>query len=150
MNKAIGVRAEEEAELRRGFEYGAYLMITQYLAKTHGLEELHRFAKFWAEMAADGRREIIRNSRREFLGFEAKVEKVWVDRDAEKLDEKGYVGVVSACPLRKTINNNRGSLPADYFCDYVCSTIYPEGYRLLGLEGSIKKTEEGCRVEIVG
>jgi hypothetical protein len=125
-------------------------MITQYLAKTHGLEELHRFAKFWAEMAADGRREIIRNSRREFLGFEAKVEKVWVDRDAEKLDEKGYVGVVRACPLRKTINNNRGSLPADYFCDYVCSTIYPEGYRLLGLEGSIKKTEEGCRVEIVG
>ena len=149
MNKAVGVRAEE-AELRRSFEYGAYLMITQYLTKAHGLEELRRFAKFWAEMAAESRREIIRKSTREFLEFEAKVEKVWVDRDAEKLDEKGYVGVVKACPLRKTINKNRGSLPADYFCDYVCSTIYPEGYRLLGLEGSIKKTEEGCRVEIVG
>jgi len=68
----------------------------------------------------------------------------------EKLDENGYVGVVKVCPLRKTINNNRGSLPADYFCDYICATIYPEGYRLIGRQGSIKKTEKGCRVEIVG
>ena len=150
MNKAIRVRAEEEAELRRSFEFGAYVMITQYLAKTYGLEELHKFAKFWADMAAEGRRKIIRKSRKEFLDFEAKVKKVWVDRDAEKLDENGYVGIVKVCPLRKTINNNRGSLPADYFCDYICATIYPEGYRLIGLQGSVKKTEKGCRVEIVG
>jgi hypothetical protein len=150
MNKATRVRAKQEAELRRNFEFAAYLMITQYLAKTHGFEELHRFAKFWAEMAAEGRRKIIRKSRKEFLDFEAKVEKVWVDRDVERLDENGYVGLVEACPLRETINNNRGSLPEDYFCDYICATIYPEGYRLLGLKGSIKKTEKGCTVEIAG
>lgn len=150
MNKAIRVRAEEEAELRRSFEFGAYVMITQYLAQTYGLEELDRFAKFWAEMAAEGRRKIMRKSRKEFLDFEAKVEKVWVDRDAEKLDENGYVGVVNVCPLRETININRGSLPADYFCDYICARIYPEGYMLIGLQGSVKKTEKGCRVEIVG
>jgi hypothetical protein len=148
MSKSMWVRAEEKAELRRNFEFAAYLMITQYLAKTYGLEELQKFAKFWSEMAAEGRRKIIRKSRKEFLDLEAKVEKVWVDRDAEKLDENGYVGVVEGCPLRKTINNNRGSLPADYFCDFICATIYPEGYQLLGLKGSIKKTEKGCRLEI--
>jgi hypothetical protein len=148
MSKATTVQTKREAELRRNFEFAAYLMITQYLAKTYGLEELRKFAIFWAEMAAEGHRRIIRKSRKGFFDFEAKVEKAWVDRDVRKLDENGYVGVVKACPLRKTINNNRGSLPSDYFCDFIYATVYPEGYRLIGLKGSIKKSEKGCRVEI--
>lgn len=148
MIEAVRVEPEEKAELRRDFEFGAYVMITQYLVRTYGLEELHKFAKFWAEMVAEGRQEIVVKSPKEFLDFEAKVEKVWVDRDVKRLDERGYVGVVDVCPLRKAINSNRGKLPKDYFCDYVCSTIYPEGYRLLGLKGGVKKSEQGCRVDL--
>lgn len=106
-----------------------------------------QFAKFWAEKAAESRRKIIRRSRREFSDFEAKVEKVWVDWEADNLHENGYVGVVKACPLI-TINDNRGSLPAGYFCDYICAAIYPGGNRLLGLEGSIKKIRKGCSVDV--
>jgi hypothetical protein len=148
MIETMTVSPEEKAELRRSFEFGAYVMVTRYIAKTHGLNELDRFARFWARMAADGRRSIVAKSKREFLEWEAKVENVWVDRDVKRLDAKGYVGVVDVCPLRKAVNANRGELPKDYFCDHICATIYPEGYRLLGLDGSIEKNEKGCRVEI--
>ena len=149
MVDAMRVKPEEKAELRRSFEFGAYVMITQYLVKMYGLNELDRFARFWAEMAAEGRRKIVAKSKKEFLDLEAKIEKVWVDRNVKRLDEKGYVGVVDACPLRKAINASRGELPKDYFCDRICATIYPDGYRLLGLDGSVRKSEKGCRVEIV-
>jgi hypothetical protein len=142
------VDPEEKAGLRRGFEFGAYVMITQYIARTYGLKELDRFAHFWAEMAADGRRKIVAKSKREFLDWEARVEKVWVDRDVKRLDGRGYVGMVDVCPLRKATNANRGDLPMDYFCDHICATMYPEGYALLGLDGRVKKSERGCRVEI--
>jgi hypothetical protein len=148
MIEAIVVKPEEKAELRRSFEFGAYIMITHYLAERYGLKELDRFANFWAKMAAKGRRKIVSKSRKEFLDFEAKVERVWVDREVKRQDEKGYVGVVDVCPLRKAINTNRGELPKDYFCDHICATIYPKGYRLLGLKGRVRKSERGCRVDI--
>lgn len=34
------------------FEFGAYLLITHYLAKNHGINELERFARFRAETGA--------------------------------------------------------------------------------------------------
>ena len=66
----------------------------------------------------------------------------------ERLDGKGYVGVVKSCPLKLIANRHRMELPIDYFCDYICSIIYPEGYRLLGLNSCIEKVKDGCRLEI--
>jgi hypothetical protein len=144
----LTVSLEEKAELRRNFEFGAYVAITQYLAKKYGLEELRKFSKYWARLAAEGRRELVAKSQREFMKTEAKVEKVWVEREVVRLDDKAYVGVVNVCPLRKVINANRGELPEDYFCDSICAVMYPEGYRLLGLRSAIRKSEKGCRIEI--
>jgi hypothetical protein len=144
----LAVSPEEKAELRRNFEFGAYLGITQYLAKRYGFGELHSFAEYWAELAAEGRRGLIAKSQREFMKTEAKVEKVWVEREVVRLDDEAYVGVVDVCPLRKVINANRDELPEDYFCDNICAVMYPEGYRLLGLETTITKSDKGCRLEI--
>jgi len=148
MSKEIIVPLEEELKLRKSFEVGAYILITQYLARTHGLEELRRFAKFWAETASASRRKILEKSKQEFLAWEAKIEKVWIGREVERLDGKGYVGVVKSCPLKLIANRHRMELPIDYFCDYICSIIYPEGYRLLGLDSCIEKVKDGCRLEI--
>jgi hypothetical protein len=142
------VSFEEELKLRKSFEFGAYILITQYLAKTYDLEELRRFAKFWAETASASRRNIMERSKEEFLAWEAKMEKVWIGRDVERLDSKGYVGVVKSCPLKLLTNKHHMKLPIDYFCDYICSIIYTEGYRLLGLDSRIEKVKEGCRLEI--
>jgi hypothetical protein len=49
MIEAMQVEPEERAELRRSFEFGTYIMITRYLAKTYGLKELDKFARFWAK-----------------------------------------------------------------------------------------------------
>jgi len=147
-SKEIMVSLEEELKLRESFEFGAYILITQYLARTYGLGELRRFAKFWTETASASRRNILEKSKQEFLAWEAKMEKVWVGRDVERLDSKRYVGVVKSCPLKLITNKHRMELPIDYFCDCICSIIYPEGYRLLGLDGRIEKVKEGCRVEI--
>lgn len=148
MSKEIIVPFKEELKLRKSFEFGAYILITQYLAGTYGLEELLRFAKFWAEAASASRRKILEKSKQEFLAWEAKIEKVWIGRDVERLDRKGYVGVVKSCPLKLITNQHRLKLPIDYFCDYICSVIYPEGYRLLGLDSCIQKVRDGCRLEI--
>jgi len=78
MSKEIIVPLEEELKLRKSFEFGAYILITQYLARTHGLEELRRFAKFWAETASASRRKILEKSKQEFIAWEAKIEKVWM------------------------------------------------------------------------
>jgi hypothetical protein len=149
MDKKITVSTEEEVKLRKSFEFGAYLLITHYLVKNHGIDELERFARFWAETAASQeRRNLIAKSQREFLESEAKIEKVWVGRKPEKLDAKGYIGVVEKCPIRLMSNRHREDLPSDYFCDNICSIIYPYGYELLGIKGSIEKTDEGCRLVI--
>ncbi len=146
-NEAI-IPIEEELKLRKSFEFGAYLLITHYLAKTYGLGELRRFAQFWAETAAAGRRSMVEKSKQEFLAFEAKIEKVWVGREIEKLDAEGYVGIVGRCPIRLMSNQNRENLPANYFCDCICSIIYPYAYKLLGFKSSIEKVNEGCRLSI--
>jgi hypothetical protein len=148
MGEEILFSLEEEPKLRKSFEFGSYILITQYLARTYGLEELRRCAKFWAETASASRRNIMERSKQGFLAWEAKMEKVWIGRDVERLDSKGYVGVVKSCPLKLITNRQRVELPIDYFCDYVCSIIYPEGYRLLGLNSRIGKVGEGCRLEI--
>jgi hypothetical protein len=148
MIEPLTIDAEEKAKLRRSFEFGAYVAITQYLARTYGLSELQKFAEFWAGLAADQRKHLMSKSHREFIEAEAKVEKVWVDREAKRMDDKGYVGVVDACPLRRATNTNRGDLPLDYFCDSICAVIYPEGYKALGLKSAITKFEKGCKVEI--
>lgn len=148
MIEPFAIEPEEKAELRRNFEFGAYLAISQYLAGKYGLGELRRFAQYWAELAAEGRRELISKSEEEFVKTEAKVEKVWVDREVVRLDGQAYVGVVDVCPLRKATNANRGKLPEDYFCDNICAVMYPGGYRLLGLKSTITKSERGCKVEI--
>ena len=149
MKKEITISAEEELRLRKSFEFGAYLVITHYLAKTYGVDELRKFAKFWAETAASPqRRSIVARSKQEFLAFEAKVEKVWVGREVEKLDDKGYVGVARDCPIKLMSNKNRENLPNDYFCDNICSIIYPNGYKLLGFKSSLQKTNEGCKLMI--
>jgi len=139
---------EEELQLRKSFEFGAYILITRYLATAYGLEELRRFAKFWAETASASRRKIMEKSKQEFLAWEAKMEKVWIGREVERLDDKGYVGVVKRCSLKLITNRHRMELPIDYFCDHICSIIYPEGYRLLGLSSRIEKVKDGCRLEI--
>lgn len=54
MIEPLAVSPEEKAELRRNFEFGAYLAITQYLAKRYGFGELHNFAEYWAGSAAEG------------------------------------------------------------------------------------------------
>lgn len=148
MIEMVAVKREEKAELRRSFEFGAYMMLTHYLAERYGLKELDWFAMYWAELAAKGRERIVAKSKSEFIELEAKIEKVWVDREPKSADAKGYVGVVDVCPLRKATNDNRSELPVDYFCDHICATIYPEGYKLLGLKGSITKSEKGCTVSI--
>jgi hypothetical protein len=151
MDKKIIVSTEEELKLTKSFELGAYLLITQYLAKNYGINELGRFARFWAETAASQERKgLVAKSKKEFLEFEAKIEKVWVERKAEKLDVDGYVGVVKKCPIRLTSNKHREDLPIDYFCDHICSIMYPYAYRLLGFEGSIEKLDQGCQLVIRG
>jgi len=149
IKKEMIVPPEEELKLRKGFEFGAYILITQYLARTYGLEELRRFAKFWAEIASASRRKIFERFKQDFLAWEAKIEKVWVGREVKKLNDKGYIGIVKTCPIRLLTNQHRMELPIDYFCDYICSIIYPKGYGLLGLDSRIEKTKEGCLLEIV-
>jgi hypothetical protein len=147
MDKEIVVSPDEELKLRKSFEFGAYLLITQYLARTYDVGELDRFARFWGETAASSeRKSLAARSKKEFLEFEAKIEKVWVEREVEKLDGEEYVGVVMKCPIRLMSNRQREDLPADYFCDHICSIIYPYGYSLLGFKSSIKKVNEGCRL----
>ena len=149
MNKEIIVSTEEELKLRKSFEFGAYLLITNYLAKTYGTDELERFARFWAETAASpDRKSLVAKSKQEFLESEAKIEKVWVERKAEKLDVDGYVGVVEKCSIRLMSNKHREDLPSGYFCDQICSNIYSYAYKLLGFKSSIEKLEEGCRLVI--
>jgi len=145
----MSVSTEEELKLRKSFEFGAYLLITHYLAKNYGINELERFARFWGETGAlPNRRSLVAKSKQEFLEFEAKIEKVWVGREVEKLDAKGYIGVVKKCPIRLISNRNREDLPTDYFCDHICSIIYPYAYKLLRFKSSIEKLEEGCRLAI--
>jgi hypothetical protein len=149
MDKKITVSLEEELKLRKSFEFGAYLLITHYLVKTYGIDELERFARFWGESGASPeRRNLAAKSSKEFLEFEAKIEKVWVGRETEKLDSDGYIGVVRECQIRLASNRSRKDLPSDYFCDHICSIIYPHGYKLLGFKSSIEKTNEGCRLVI--
>jgi hypothetical protein len=148
MDKEIAVSTEEELKLRKSFEFGSYLMITQYLAKTYGISELARFARFWGETGTSSRRRIVTRSKQGFLEFEAKIEKVWVGREVEKLDLGEYVGVVRKCPIRVMSNQHREDLPPDYFCDYICSVMYPYAYQLLGFKGDIEKANEGCRLVI--
>lgn len=149
MDKGITVSTEEELKLRKSFEFGAYLLITHYLVKTYGIDELERFARFWGETAASpDRKSLVARSKQGFLEFEAKVEKVWVGREVEKLDVEGYIGVVRKCPIRLMSNRHREDLPTDYFCDHICSIIYPYAYKLLGFESSIEKVNEGCRLVI--
>jgi len=147
MIKKITVSLEQELRLRRSFEFGAYLLITRYLVKTYGINELRKFARFWAETAASPeRRSIVARSKQEFLAFEAKVEKVWVGREVEKLDNEGYVGLVKECMIRSMSNKYRENLPADYFCNNICSIIYPDTYKLLGFKSSIERANKGCRL----
>jgi hypothetical protein len=149
MNKEMTVSPEEELKLRKSFEFGAYLLITHYLAKKYGTDELERFARFWAETGASAdRRNLVAKSRQDFLEFEAKIEKVWVGRKVEKLDLEGYVGVVEKCPIRLMSNQHHDDLPSDYFCDHICSIIYPHAYKLLGFRSSIEKLGAGCRLVI--
>jgi len=149
MNKEMTVSPEEELKLRKSFEFGAYLLITHYLAKNYGIHELERFARFWAETGASAdRRNLVAKSKQDFLEFEARTEKVWVGRKVEKLDVEGYVGVVEKCPIRLMSNQHREDLPSDYFCDHICSIIYPHAYKLLGFRSSIEKLNEGCRLVI--
>jgi hypothetical protein len=149
MDTEMSVSTEEELKLRKSFEFGAYLLITHYLAKNYGINELERFARFWGETGASpNRRSLVAKSKQEFLEFEAKIEKVWVGREVEKLDAKGYIGVVKKCPIRLISNRNREDLPTDYFCDHICSIIYPYAYKLLRFKSSIEKLEEGCRLAI--
>ena len=149
MGKDVTVSKEEEIELRKSFEFGAYLLITHYLVKTYGISELGKFARFWGETGASpSRRSIVARSKQEFLEFEAKTEKVWVGREVEKLDVEGYIGVVRKCPIRLMSNQHREDLPIDHFCDHICSIIYPYAYKLLGFKSSIEKLNEGCRLVI--
>lgn len=149
MDKEITVSTEEELKLRKSFEFGAYLLTTHYLAKNYGINELKRFARFWGETGASAdRRSLVARSRQEFLEFEARIEKVWVGRKVEKLDVEGYVGVVEKCPIRLMSNQHREDLPPDYFCDHICSILYPYAYKLLGFKSSIEKVNEGCRLVI--
>jgi hypothetical protein len=138
---------QERLKLARSFEFAAYVLITQYLAGNYGLRELPRFAQFWAETAAAQRKRIFEKSKKEFLAEEAKIEKAWVGRHATKLTDKEYVGIVKTCPLRMTTNQNRKDLPVDFFCDHICSVVYREGYKLLGLHSKFEKLRDGCRVE---
>jgi len=96
--------------------------------------------------ASSERRNIVARSKREFLSFEAKIEKVWVGRNVEKLDSEGYVGVVKDCMIRSMSNKYRENLPADYFCNNICSIIYPDTYKLLGFKSSIERANKGCRL----
>jgi hypothetical protein len=149
MSKEMTASPEEELKLRKSFEFGAYLLITHYLVKNYGINELERFARFWAEIGASAdRRNLVAKSKQDFLEFEAKIEKVWVGRKVEKLDVEGYVGVVEKCPIRLMSNQHREDLPFDYFCDHICSIIYPHAYKLLGFRGSIEKLNGGCRLVI--
>jgi hypothetical protein len=149
MSKEMTVSLEEELKLRKSFEFGAYLLIIHYLAKNYGINELERFARFWAETGASAeRRNLVAKSKQDFLEFEAKIEKVWVGRRVEKLDVEGYVGVVEKCPIRLMSNQHREDLPSDYFCDHICSIIYPHAYKLLGFRSSVEKLNEGCRLVI--
>ncbi len=149
MSREIPVSLEEEVKLRRSFEFGAYVLMTEYLSKTYGIDELEKFAKFWAETAANAdRRAIVARSKEEFLAFEAKIEQVWVGRKIEKLDSEGYVGVTEKCPIRLLTNKFRADLPEDYFCHQICAIIYPDTYRLLGLKSSLEIWDGGCRLSI--
>jgi hypothetical protein len=147
MPNRIMISAQEELKLARSFEFAAYVLVTRYLVGNYGLRELRRFAEFWAETAAAQRKSIFEKSKEEFLVEEAKIEKVWVGREAVKLTGMEYVGIVKTCPLRMATNRNRKDLPVDFFCDHICSVVYREGYRLLGLHPKFEKLEDGCRVE---
>jgi len=149
LSKDIPVSLEEEVKMRRSFEFGAYLLIIEYISKTYGINELEKFARFWSEIAANpDRRAIIARSKEEFLAFEAKIEQVWVGRKIEKLDSQGYVGVTEKCPIRLLTNKYCADLPKDYFCHRICTIIYPDTYKLLGLKSSLKIGDEGCRLSI--
>jgi hypothetical protein len=148
MKKKMTVSPKEEVELRKSFEFGAYLVVSHYLVKTHGMSELERFARFWGETGASSREGLVARSRQEFLVTEAKIERVWVGREVKKLNAEGYVGLVRKCPIRLMSNQHREDLPIDYFCDHICSIMYPYAYRLLGFESSIEKLDQGCRLFI--
>ena len=148
MGKKITVSTEEELKLRKSFEFGAYLLITHYLAKNYGMNELDRFARFWGETGASGRKGLVARSRQGFLETEAKIERVWVGREVKKLNAEGYVGLVRKCPIRLMSNQHREDLPIDHFCDHICSIMYPYAYRLLGFESSTEKLDQGCRLVI--
>lgn len=148
MPSKMMISNQEELKLRRSFEFGAYVLIARYLARNYGMKELRRFAEFWAETAAAARKGIFEKSKEEFLAEEAKIEKAWIGREALNLSSKEYVGIVESCPLRVATNQNRMELPSDFFCDYICSVIYREGYRLLGLHSKLEKLKDGCRVEV--
>jgi hypothetical protein len=148
MGKKITVSTEEELKLRKSFEFGAYLLITHYLAKNYGINELDRFARFWGETGASSRKGLVARSRQEFLETEANIERVWVGREVKKLNAEEYVGLVRKCPIRLMSNQHREDLPIDYFCDHICSIMYPYAYRLLGFESSIEKLDQGCRLVI--
>jgi hypothetical protein len=148
MDEKIVVSTEEQLKLRKSFEFGAYLLITHYLAKNYGINELERFARFWAETGASSRKGLVAKSKQEFLETEAKIEKVWVGRGARKLNAEGYVGLVRKCPIRLMSNQHREDLPIDYFCDHICSIMYPYAYTLLGFDSTIEKLDQGCRLVI--
>jgi hypothetical protein len=147
MPNRIMISDREELKLARSFELAAYVLITQYLVRNYGLTELSRFAEFWAETAAAQRKAVFEKSKEEFLAQEAKIEKVWVGRDPVKLTDKEYVGIVKTCPLRIATNQSRKDLQVDFFCDHICSVVYREGYKVLGLHPKFEKLKDGCRVE---
>jgi len=148
MKKKMTVSPNKEVELRKSFEFGAYLMISHYLVKTHGMNELERFGRFWGETGASGRKGLVARYMQGFLETEAKIERVWVGREVKKLIAEGYVGLVRKCPIRLMSNQHREDLPINYFCDHTCSIMYPYAYRLLGFESSIEKLDQGCGLVI--
>jgi hypothetical protein len=73
---------------------------------------------------------------------------VWVGRGVKKSSLDEYIGVVIRCPIRLMSNKHIEDLPVDYFCDHICSIIYPYAYELLGFKSSLEKLSEGCRLVI--
>ncbi len=145
---ALAQSSREEEELKRVCDYDAYGLIGRYLASNYGLEELRKFAGFWAATVAAARGGLLEKSKEQFLAQEARIEKAWLGREVEILNTKKYVGLVESCPLKLTLNQQRADLPIDYFCDNCCSVAYTQRYALLGLESRMEKIKDGCRLEI--